>query len=55
VFAFLTTDYGFRCTHADLHLLTYESETLFVVVYHDPLSYEVGVDLGKLGDDSKRR
>jgi hypothetical protein len=55
VFAFLITDHGLRCTHADQNLITYESQTLFVVVYHDPRSYEVGVDLGKLGDGSKRR
>jgi len=55
VFAFLTADYDFSCTHADPNLLTYESETLYVDVYHDPLSYEVGVDLGKLGHDAERR
>jgi hypothetical protein len=55
VFSFLTTDYDFRCIQADLHMLTYESEALFVLVYHDPLSYEVGVDLGKLGAGSKMK
>ncbi len=54
-FTFLTTDYAFRCTHADPNLLTYESENLFVDVYRDPLTYEVGVDLGKFGDESNRK
>ncbi len=55
MFAFLTKDYDFRCAHADLNLVTYQSGALFVAVYHDPLSYEVGVDFGKLGDDSERK
>ena len=55
VFAFLSADYDFSCTHADPNLLTYESETLYVDVYHDPLSYEVGVDLGKLSHDAGRK
>jgi len=55
VFDFLTADYDFTCTRAELNLLTYESESLYVDVYHDPLSYEVGVDLGKLGHDAERK
>jgi len=55
VFAFLTADYDFSCTHADPNLLTYESEILYVDVYRDPLSYEVGVDHGKLGHDAERK
>lgn len=57
VFSFLETDNGFRCIHRSPTHVRFESDTVFVNVYHGRSSYELGVEVGRLadGEDSRFR
>ena len=47
-FRFLITDYGFECVKANTTLVRYESESLFVNIYHGRRSYELNFEIGEL-------
>ncbi len=47
-FEFLTTEYAFRCMSSDITFVRYESQDIFVNVYHGRSSYEIGVELGRV-------
>ena len=47
-FNFLIKEYGFRCVKTELTFVRYESEHVFVNVYHGRSSYELGVEIGRL-------
>jgi hypothetical protein len=47
-FRFLIDDYDFTCTSVDTTLVRYESEFIFVHIYHGRRSYELNVEIGKL-------
>ena len=47
-FHFLTQDYSFKCVKTDVTFVRYESESIFVNIYHGRRSYELGVEIGKL-------
>ncbi len=46
-FAFLD-DYGLKLVEEDTTFVRYESDTVFVNVYHGRGSYEIGVEIGRL-------
>lgn len=52
-FAFLARDYGFRCVRTEPTFVRYESPLAFVNVYHGRSSYELGLEVGRLGEDSE--
>lgn len=47
-FGFLTEGYGFSCITREPTYVRYESPTVFVSVYHERASYEVGIEVGLL-------
>ena len=47
-FEFLTKEYGFHCVRSEPTFVRYESENVFVNVYHGRASFEIGVEIGKL-------
>ena len=51
MFHFLIQDYGFKCVETDVTFVRYESESIFVNIYHGRRSYELGVEIGKLEKD----
>lgn len=48
-FAFLASGFGFRVTDTQLTRVRYESSTAFVNIFHGRSSYEVGCEVGPLG------
>jgi hypothetical protein len=53
-FQFLIDDFGFHCAGGNLLLVKYESENVFIRIYHDRLSYELELYFGlKQGDTSQ--
>lgn len=47
-FHFLIKDYDFKCAKTESTYIRYESDFIFVNVYHGRRSYELGVEIGKL-------
>lgn len=47
-FGFLENDYGFRCVKTEVTLVRYESDRVFVNVYHGRGSYFMDVEIGPL-------
>lgn len=55
-FHFLVKELGFRLVKCEPPtFLRYESNELFVNVYHGRLSYEIDVEIGRLSDPNQRR
>ncbi len=48
-FQFLITDFGFRVVQREPTLVRFESQTVFVNVYHGRSSYEIGIEVGPIG------
>jgi hypothetical protein len=46
-FAFLIKDFSFRCVKRDVTFVRFESDTVFVNVYHGRASYELNVEIGE--------
>ena len=51
-FAFLVRDHGFHCTQSELSV-RYESEKVFVEVYHGIYDYEIGIHFGRLNSSER--
>jgi hypothetical protein len=51
-FSFLSTDYSFTCVTVEDTFVRYESESIFINIYHGRSSYELGVEIGKLEKNS---
>ena len=49
-FNFLLIEYGYRCVDEDVTYIRFESEDVFVNLFHGRSSYEVGIEIGLLGD-----
>jgi hypothetical protein len=47
-FKFLINVYGFRCVKIEPTLIRYESNYIFINIYHGRSSFELGVEIGKL-------
>lgn len=47
-FTFLVEDFGFNVVDTDATLVRYESDMMFLYVYHGRRSYEIGVEIGSL-------
>lgn len=54
-FGFLNSKYGFRIAERSSTLLRFESDRVFVNVYHGRSSYEIGVEIGRIADSPSRR
>ncbi|CAN5885740.1 MAG: hypothetical protein USCGTAYLOR_01273 [Chromatiales bacterium USCg_Taylor] len=54
-FNFLCSDYGFTVTDQSATLVRFESNDVFINVYHGRASYELGVEIGKFDDPSGTR
>ncbi len=56
-FRFLVEDFGFSVVAHETTYLRFESDDVFVNVYHGRASYEVGVEVGELrkGDNTPER
>lgn len=54
-FSFLESDYGFRCISRSSTYVRFESDAVFVNVYHGRSSYELGVEVGRLSEDANAR
>jgi hypothetical protein len=52
-FDFLRADHGFRRTLVSDTAVRYESDRVFVNVFHDRPSLELGVDIGLIDDESR--
>lgn len=50
-FEFVEASYGFRRIEESITFVRYESDQIFLNVYHGRSSYEIGVELGKLVAD----
>src|SRR5215467_14672952 len=46
-FAFLTKDFSFRCVKRDVTFVRFESDAVFVNIYHGRASYELNVEIGE--------
>lgn len=53
-FRFLT-EFDLRCVRAEPTFVRYESSRVFVNIYHDHASYELGVEIGLLVDVRKEK
>jgi hypothetical protein len=47
-FNFLVEDFSFRCVRQDISLVRFESNSVFVNVYHGRVSFELNVEIGEL-------
>jgi len=54
-FGFLVAEFGFRITESNPTLVRYESERVFLNVYHGRRSYEIDVEIGRLPLVERRR
>lgn len=50
-FSFLVDTFGYELTQEDVTFLRFEGNGIFVNVYHGRLSYEIGIELGRLPDE----
>jgi hypothetical protein len=53
-FEFLPTEYGFHCVRTEVTLVRYESQSIFIDIFHGRGSYEIGVHIGVLRDGGKQ-
>ncbi|MEA3347328.1 MAG: hypothetical protein U9Q21_04510 [Candidatus Auribacterota bacterium] len=55
IFDFLTKEYNFRLVGTDsLYVVRYESKLVFINIYHEKISYELGFSIGLLSDKERR-
>lgn len=56
-FQFLINDYGFKLVKSELTMIRYETDLLFVNIYHGRSSYELGFECGlkSKGEESRYR
>ncbi len=54
-FSFLEESFGFQIMSTEVTFVRYESERMFVNVYHGRISYEIGVEVGCLRADAPER
>lgn len=54
-FSFLADNHGFRAAEAGATFVRYESNKMFINIYHGRRSYEVGVEVGPLSDAEANR
>jgi hypothetical protein len=47
-FKFLLEDFSFRCVRKDVTIVRFESNSVFVNVYHGRISFELNVEIGEL-------
>jgi hypothetical protein len=47
-FNFLVKDFSFRCVRQDITFVRFESNSVFVNVYHGRVSYELNAEIGQL-------
>jgi len=47
-FNYLITEYGFQCVKTEVTLVRYESQKVFINIYHGRASYELNVEIGLL-------
>lgn len=52
-FRFLSSELGFRVTSKGSSEVRFETDRVLVIVYHDPVSLELGVQVGLLEDESR--
>lgn len=50
-FVFLEDQYGFRCVFSDSYSVKYNSEKVYLNVYHERISYEIYFRIGMLPED----
>lgn len=55
-FAFLEENFKFKCVYSDIYCVKFISEKVYCNIYHEKLSYELGVRIGLLPEhiDNKR-
>jgi hypothetical protein len=53
-FAFLPAQ-GFTCVRSDSTFVRFESSSLFINIYHDFLSFEIDVEIGRLGNGNDEK
>jgi hypothetical protein len=46
-FKFLIEDFAFRCVRKDVTIVRFESDSVFVNVYHGRISFELNVEIGE--------
>jgi hypothetical protein len=46
-FNFLVRDYGFRCVEHSASKIRFESERVFIEIYHSCRGNEIGIDVGR--------
>jgi hypothetical protein len=49
-FKFLVDDFSFRCVREDATFVRFESNVVFVNVYHGRISFELNVEIGELAE-----
>lgn len=47
-FNFLTKEHGFHCVKAEITFVRYESQSVFINIYHGRGSFEIGFEIGQL-------
>jgi len=52
-FSFLENQYGLQCVHEEDTLVRFESDVVFVNVYHGRTSFEIGLEFGRRGYEEK--
>lgn len=52
-FAFLESNYNFRCTKASDYVIRFEHENIYIEIIHDRLSFETFVQVGSIKDDTE--
>jgi hypothetical protein len=53
-FSFLIHDYNMKCVRTEPTLIRYESNCIFIEVYHESNSYELGIEVGLIPSSNER-
>lgn len=54
-FEFLIKEHKFHCTQTEVTFVRYESETVYVNIYHGRASFELGFEIGLLSEIEERK
>ena len=52
-FSFLFGCYNMKCVISETTLVRYESSRVFIEIFHEPNSYELGIEIGQLNVSNK--
>ncbi|KJS66081.1 MAG: hypothetical protein JL50_13065 [Peptococcaceae bacterium BICA1-7] len=54
-FEYLISDYGYRCVFSDPYCVKFQTDKVYLNIYHEKISYEVYVEIGLIPEDYQNK